>query len=44
MTFGLWFRILVEAHLLNSPLKVDMEDMHRDSLSPAAGLTGWKLL
>lgn len=44
VTFGLWFRFLVEVHLLNSPLKVDMEHRHGDSLSPAAVLTSWKLL
>lgn len=44
VTFGLSFRFLVEVHLLNSPLKVDMEHRHGDSLSPAAVLTSWKLL
>lgn len=40
VTFGLWFRVLVEVHLLNSPLKVDVEHRRGDSLSPVAFSSG----
>lgn len=42
VTFGLCFRILVEVHLLNSPLQVDAERRHGDVPSPAA-LSGGSL-
>lgn len=40
VTFGLCFRILVEVHLLNSPLQVDVERRHGDILSPVALSSG----
>lgn len=36
VTFGLRFCVLVEVHLLNSPLKVHVEHRRGDSLSPVA--------